>query len=828
MKKILPYIVLVLSLNLPALAAENSRSDTLDILHYTITLKITDFTGKKISGNCKILIASKINNLTRIDLDLLRFTVDSVKNYQTGLNYSYNDTLLSITTLSPLMKSDTISITVFYQGIPPMDPSGWGGFYFSGNYAFNLGVGFESYPHVFGRAWFPCVDNFVERSTYEFFITTKGSMKAFCNGLLQEVVDNGDLTNTWHWKMNQTIPTYLASVAVSYYKTVNMTYQGLNGPIPVQFGAATSDTSKMKTSFKNLFGCIDGFENSYGPHRFDRIGFNLVPFNSGAMEHATNISYPQYAADGTLSQEDLYAHELSHHWWGDLITCETQEDMWINEGMASYSEYIFWENVYGKEKYRQKVVENLETVLHMAHINDNGYRAIYGIPKEYTYGDHVYQKGSQVAHTLRAYMGDSLFFHCLKQLLNTYSFNSVNTIQVRDFLTSCSEINLSPFFEQWIFNPGFPHFEYDSVVVEKYATWYRVSLRIQQRTKEAPEIFTDVPMEITFLDKERNEITEKVIVPGECLVYKTHIPFNPAMIILDRADKISDAITSEEKTLKVTGNSFFNYAQLSLNVSKIQDSALFRVEHNWIAPTRKGNLPEGFHLSDARYWKIDGIFPDSLQGKLTFKYNGANASGGYLDNSWITNSEDSIALMFRTSTDSIWKIHPDYTLNIQSSATNKIGQIVTNNILKGYYAFGIYDASRSDTFTTSSKPDCISIITSQPEENRMIPDFSFYPNPVIDYIQVILPREWHDFSATIFDNTGRVVMHRYSGSGSGSRSGSGSSSSSGSSSNSGSNSSSSSGSSSCRIYIKNLPEGIYILKVSGGEVNYYGKVVVLR
>ena len=156
--------------------AENLRSDTFDILKYTINLEIGNSITKLIKGNTAVRFAPKLNNRTFIRLDLLKLTIDSVKESLTTLTYTYNDTILKINFTAAKNTIDTSTITVYYKGIPQGDPAGWGGFYFDnhgGNqYAYNLGVGFGAKPHNYGRVWFPCFDNFVERSKYEFNITS--------------------------------------------------------------------------------------------------------------------------------------------------------------------------------------------------------------------------------------------------------------------------------------------------------------------------------------------------------------------------------------------------------------------------------------------------------------------------------------------------------------------------------------------------------------------------------------------------------------------------------------------------------------------------------
>jgi aminopeptidase N len=333
-----------------------------------------------------------------------RLTIDSIRENGSPRTFFYNDTILKINFATAKNMVDTSVITVYYHGQPQMDATGWGGFYFDNSqgaeYAYNLGVGFGAKPHNYGRVWFPCFDNFVERSKYVFAITSDSTRRAYCNGTLTgDVVTGNKRTRTW--VMNESMPTYLASVALANYRQVNWTVNTLTGVKPIFLIGHANDTTAMKNGFVNLKNCIQAFENYFGPYKWNRFGYCLVPFGSGAMEHATNIAYPRAAAGNMAFEADLMAHELSHHWWGDLITCETQEDMWINEGMATFSAYLFTEAMYGKQAYLTKLKTQHDNLLHFLHKKEGGFRAVSGVPHSLTYGDHVYLKGADMAHTLK-------------------------------------------------------------------------------------------------------------------------------------------------------------------------------------------------------------------------------------------------------------------------------------------------------------------------------------------------------------------------------------------------------------------------------------------
>jgi aminopeptidase N len=193
----------------------NMRSDTIDVLDYEIYLDITDFDNKIIHGHCRVKFSAKMNDVAGISLDLLQFQVDSVKQGHVHIPFTYNDTLLRADFIDLLDAGDTDSVTVYYRGQPQGDPSGWGGFYFQGQYAYNLGVGFEANPHNYGRVWHPCFDNFVERATYQVTVRTTGTKRAYSNGYVLQEIDNTPSEMIRTWRMDDPIPTYFACVGVS-------------------------------------------------------------------------------------------------------------------------------------------------------------------------------------------------------------------------------------------------------------------------------------------------------------------------------------------------------------------------------------------------------------------------------------------------------------------------------------------------------------------------------------------------------------------------------------------------------------------------------------
>lgn len=728
-------------------SAENLRSDTFNILKYIINLEVGNTGNQSIHGFTTVKMAPKLNNRTFIRFDLLKLVVDSVKENGNLLNFNYNDTILKVNFSSPKNITDTSFITVYYKGNPQTDASGWGGFYFDNSqgaqYAFNLGVGFAAKPHNYGRVWFPCFDNFVERSKYEFVISSDTNRKAVCNGqLISEIISANKRISTW--QMNEEIPTYLACVAVANYQKVNWTVNTLNGIKPISLVAFASDTTAMKAGFVNLKNCIAGFEYYFGPYMWNKIGYYLVPFNGGAMEHATNIAYPRFAA-GNLSYESLYAHELSHHWWGDLITCETQEDMWINEGMASFSAYLFKEWQYGKTAYLNDVKNEHEQLLHFLHKNEGGFRAVSGVPHSLTYGDHVYKKGADIAHTLRSYMGDTAFFNGAKYVMNQKAYSSINSNEFRDLLQTSSGQNLQSFFNDWVFSGGWSHFSIDSVKYVPLSTSnYNAIVSIKQKVFGAPNLHNNVPLELSFFKNDWSRVIKKLVMSGAHMTFTVTVPYEAVYCALNYDSKIGDATSHENKTIKTTGNFTYNLGKLFLKVQNAgTDSSLLRVIHNYVRPDDFKNNPFQHKLSDQHYWKLEGILSNGFESKIRFNYDGTKTNSGsfsYLDTMLTAFNGDSIQLFYRKSVADEWvMVQP--SLRFVSGA--KSGFIEIDTLKLGEYTFG----NIGDTSSVGWKEVSIPKI-----------ELKVYPNPAKQKCKVELKENLNqEFVLNVYAVDGKLV-----------------------------------------------------------------------
>lgn len=731
---------------------DNMRSDTIDILNYQIKMDLTAMSTKTISASCKVTFESKMDGINGISLDLLMLTVDSVQSYGVDLNYHYNDTLLRVSFQSSLNIGEQSEVTIYYQGTPQADPSGFGGFYFQGDYAYNLGVAFQSEPHNYGRVWHPCFDNFEERASYDIEMITPEGITGYSNGYIHSEGVGTNNENIRRWILNEEIPTYLACVGAAPYTHVAQTYTSslTNTDTPVMLIAKPQDTTNLKSSFVNLFGAMDAFEVNYGPYKWNKIAFALVPFNGGAMEHATCIMYPRLASDGGLNYETLMAHELSHHWWGNLVTCRTAEDMWINEGLASYSESIFLEHVYGYDRYIQELKGVHLDVIQKAHFSDGGFLSISGVPHDATYGSHTYSKGATLMHNLRSHMGDVDFFSGLKTIQTDFSFKSINALEFRDALTQSTSFNADNFFDNYVFNPGFNGYEIDSFASIPQGTEYSVKVHLQQKLFEAPDYFNEVPVQITFVDADWNMYSTTEVVSGEINTVSVAVPFSPVLVYLNKDDLLLNAVTGED--VKIKGPAIFQlkYPYFYLKVKEEEDSSFLRIEHYRLAPDAisESSVGHQFVISPNRFWKVDGIMSNTFKAEAQLIYDGRNSSAGNLDNELMTDHngiafhEDSLVLLWRPNQKVSWKEYDFYNVKTQSNKTDGFGRIDLSEVMKGEYTFGF----RKSTLNTTGE--------LMPEKMKI------YPNPVKENLHI----EWDSAGANnyikIYDSNGKKMLKK--------------------------------------------------------------------
>ncbi|MCL2435271.1 MAG: T9SS type A sorting domain-containing protein [Lentimicrobiaceae bacterium] len=650
-----------------------TKADTICVSHYDINLEIRNFAQQEIKGYTDVTVVAKIAPLANINLDFWALTVDSVKNGTQTVTFLHTGQQLKIDVpFSTVGQTETIRI--YYHGKPVKES--FGGFHFTSDFAYNMGVGIYTYPHSFGRIWFPCIDEFTDKSTYTFNITTDLDKKAICGGMLVDSTNLGDAMR-WKWELTDPIPTYLASVAVGDFKAYKDTILSVSGEVlPIEIYANSTYIQRVPGSFVNLKTFIHTFEKRWGACRWQRVGYVVVPFPSGAMEHATNIAYPQSYVNGTTANQDLIAHELAHSWFGNLITCSTSQDMWINEGFARYSEYLCDEMLdptletykTGIRKLHMKVLRS--AICQQYALDNTPTSETYNIPL-------VYDKGGLVAYTLRHYMGDDLYFSSIQQLFDENRYGNVTSVEFFDKLSQISGIDfLHDFFLGWVHQPGFLNFNIDSVKpVAGSSNKYQVAFK--QRLHYAEYFAHNNLVDVEFVSASGERyLKERVRFSGEHDIVEVELPFEPVFWAIDPNFKMGDACYDYTQVIDKTGNITMSDANFTVTVTEITDESILRVEYNLFAPTPAKNAhPDIVKMSDRYFWRIGFLKYSPMQAQYYFPY-GLSLVYPY--------PKEHVVLLYRKDAAHDWQIIPTTV-----TGSNTSGRVIASYILPGEYTLGI-------------------------------------------------------------------------------------------------------------------------------------------
>ena len=307
--------------------------------------------------------------------------------------------------------------------------------------------------------WFPTIDAPNERTTQEMYITVDDRYTTLSNGVLVSSEMVNDSTRTDYWRMDQAHAPYLFMMAVGEFAKVEDSWQGM----PVNYYLHPDFAPYAKDIFGHTPDMLTFFSDKLGvKYPWPKYAQIIVDeFVSGAMENTTaSVFYDALLVDDRAlidsHWDDIIAHELFHHWFGDLVTTESWANLTLNEGFASYSEYLWNEHRYGKDEAAYKLWEqgqNYFTEAETKQVNLIRYRYA---DQEDMFDRHSYDKGSRVLHMLRSYVGDEAFFAALQSYLTRHSYNSVEVDDLRQAFEAVTGEDLNWFFDQWYLSSGHP------------------------------------------------------------------------------------------------------------------------------------------------------------------------------------------------------------------------------------------------------------------------------------------------------------------------------------------------------------------------------------
>ena len=684
MKKLLYYFGMVALLAIFSSPKLNAQipGEKFNVTHYDINLWDIDFTNHTLQGEAFIDVTVTAPTDTFV-LELKTLTVTDAAAGTYGVtNFNQENDLLTIVIDETANVGETLTLDVRYGGNTFNES--WGGIMWSGNatsgyYVCNMGVGFESIPHNLGKCWFPCVDNFTEKATYDVYVTVPTEKAAVCGGNLVNNIDNGDGTHTVHYNVPQEIATYHISFAIGDYVEWTDTYNGIERDIPITVYVKPNQINNVPGTFVHVKDIASFYENNFGPYPFNRIGY--VVTSVGCMEHVDNIGITSGVVTGNTTQEEYVAHELSHMYFGNKTTCATAEDMWLNEGFAQFCGLFYRAGVYGESDFQQAMSSKINSIVNWCK-SENNWIPLNNIPQDMTYdGNAVYNRGAVVVNTMMNYLGRETFLAGIRHYLQNYAYSAASSEQLRDALTEATGIDMNGFFDTYVFTAGMPHYDVNLLSVTQNGSHYDANIRLTYQHVGPSHVGQNNRVEVTFIDHAGQLQTAMVNWDGLEAEQTITLDINPIVAFVDYDNHFLDA--KLDKNLTAKANTALNQSNLKVVINNVIDSVMLRVEGHLVAPDNDPSIP-GLTLSASHYWNVMRLDLGEADVRGEFTYSKS------LDDDIIHTENDSAVLLYRANALDPWHTIP-YTL--QTGSTWKLGIILVDDLQTGQYTVGVIDKS---------------------------------------------------------------------------------------------------------------------------------------
>jgi len=496
-------------------------SSWFDVTYYRLDLNIT-VQPNFLRGRVTVAGVCNMQNAHVLTMDCSNaLVIDSVIVNGTSLLVVQQNSSFGVSLDRSYQPGEFIALDIYYHGTPAA--TGFGSFGFNDH---NGVPWIYSLSEPYGASdWWPCKNTPSDKAdSADIIVTCDSSFKVGSQGILVSLVNNGNGTSTHHWKERYPISSYLISVAITNYVqfsnwfkyTATDSMEVLNYVLPEHYADALESLPKtvdMLSIFSEMFGQYPFVKEKYGH----------AEFTGGGMEHQTMTSLGRF-------DEDIIAHELAHQWFGDMITCRTWSDLWLNEGFAEYAAGLYFERKYGTAAFRSY----LDPLMQIA----QSAKGMLGLPDTTNPSalfnfSLMYAKGAAVLHMLRHVLGDSLFFKAIHAYANdtTLMYSTATTEDFQNICETVSNTDLDYFFQEWVYGANTPTYvfswDWNSVGDSSMLT-----IGIQQPSGRTNPAFFTMPLDVRI---STGTWDTTVSVFNNALVQTFRIPFNkkPLSVTLD-------------------------------------------------------------------------------------------------------------------------------------------------------------------------------------------------------------------------------------------------------------------------------------------------------
>jgi aminopeptidase N len=445
-----------------------------DVQKYDLSVQF-DTANKSISGRVQIFakIAGPIADSMQIDLQE-PMTIDSIllspsarSSKQVKLSFTREENVWWVKYPFHALEDSLISVVFYYHGTPrrAVNPPWDGGFTWKTDKRGRPWIS-VSCQELGASVWWPCKDaqwDEPERGM-NIRLTVPGALRAVSNGRLLASTENEGMT-TWNWQVQNPINNYDATFYIGDYVHWQDTIMGEKGKLDLDFWALRFNEEKARKHFEHVKQMLHCFEYWLGPYPFYEDGYKLVEAPYLGMEHQSAVAYGNQYRMGYLGHDRtgtgigmnfdyITVHESAHEWYGNNITAKDIADMWVQEGITTYSESLYAECLLGKEKGQEYCRGEWRNVR-----NDRPIIGDYGVNNEGS-GD-MYDKGAAIMHMIRVMTdNDEKFRQTLRGLNSTFYHKTVTTAEIENYIAGHTGLKLAAFFDQYLRTTKIPELEY--------------------------------------------------------------------------------------------------------------------------------------------------------------------------------------------------------------------------------------------------------------------------------------------------------------------------------------------------------------------------------
>ncbi|MFC0861983.1 M1 family metallopeptidase [Sphaerimonospora cavernae] len=410
-----------------------------DVRHYRLRLSYDPAT-KRLAGSATIR-ARAVQDLTSFNLDLRGLTVSRVAVDGATAGFGRQDDELTIRPAYRISKGDRFEVTVDYSGLPEPIRD----YVNLGTYGFVAtadGSFVTSEPNG-AKTWFPSNDHPADKATYDFEITVPAGLTAIANGELDGEPKTVDGKTTFVWREKHPMASYLATMTTGKFEIrTGKSEKGL----PVYAAVAPAFHGSLDNLYTETAKITDYWSTVFGPYPFSSTGGVIDDYSSGyALENQTKPIY-----GGFSPESGIIAHELAHQWFGDSVSITRWKDLWLNEGFATYAEWLWAE-------HRGEATAEALFKRYYANAADPMWTYPPGDARATDlFNNSVYVRGAMTLHALRKAIGDAVFFPLLKKWTTEHRYGNVTTEQFVALAEQMSGKKLTALFDAWLFQPRRP------------------------------------------------------------------------------------------------------------------------------------------------------------------------------------------------------------------------------------------------------------------------------------------------------------------------------------------------------------------------------------